>query len=119
MWNTQYYTFPHLQSQSQKSSTGGWSQRAFKEPEKSPPTTQASANIYDESTDDEAFDAQNGTSNHGNLEKATQEKEASPDELPDLPEFFTGKHFFLYGKFEASEKRSLQRYIVAYDGLVL
>ncbi len=36
--------------------------------------------------------------------------------LPDLPDFFHNKTFFLYGKFEAAERRTLFRFITAYDG---
>ncbi|CAH1263828.1 XRCC1 [Branchiostoma lanceolatum] len=36
--------------------------------------------------------------------------------LPDLPDFFTGKNFFLYGDFPASERRLVLRYITAFNG---
>ena len=39
--------------------------------------------------------------------------------LPDLPDFFSDKHFFFYGDFAAPERRLLTRYIAAYDGWVL
>ncbi|BFZ00118.1 hypothetical protein BsWGS_03157 [Bradybaena similaris] len=38
--------------------------------------------------------------------------------LPDLPDFFTDKHFFFYGHFEPAEQRLLTRYIAAYNGEV-
>ncbi|KAK3590492.1 hypothetical protein CHS0354_015481 [Potamilus streckersoni] len=36
--------------------------------------------------------------------------------LPELPDFFTEKHFFLYGDFKSSDRRLLNRYIAAYNG---
>lgn len=36
--------------------------------------------------------------------------------IPDLPDLFAGKRFFLYGEFSKSERRTLQRYIVAFNG---
>ncbi|KAL3856427.1 hypothetical protein ACJMK2_011189 [Sinanodonta woodiana] len=53
----------------------------------------------------------------------TKKKEAGDDDgsdsgLPELPDFFTEKHFFLYGDFKASERRLLNRYIAAYNGEV-
>ncbi|XP_072281993.1 DNA repair protein XRCC1 [Pyxicephalus adspersus] len=36
--------------------------------------------------------------------------------IPDLPDLFAGKRFFLYGEFPSSERRTLQRYIVAFNG---
>ena len=36
--------------------------------------------------------------------------------LPDLPDYFTDKHFYLYGDFASTERRLLTRYITAYNG---
>ncbi|XP_068098074.1 DNA repair protein XRCC1 isoform X3 [Hyperolius riggenbachi] len=36
--------------------------------------------------------------------------------IPELPDLFVGKRFFLYGEFPPSERRTLQRYIVAFSG---
>ncbi|XP_069496969.1 DNA repair protein XRCC1 [Ambystoma mexicanum] len=36
--------------------------------------------------------------------------------IPELPDFFTGKHFFLYGDFPSTERRMLYRYITAFNG---
>ena len=36
--------------------------------------------------------------------------------LPELPDFFSCKHFFLYGDMDENERRLLTRYIAAYDG---
>ncbi|KAK3084243.1 hypothetical protein FSP39_010617 [Pinctada imbricata] len=36
--------------------------------------------------------------------------------LPELPDYFSDKHFFLYGDFPSAERRLLTRYITAYDG---
>uniref|UniRef100_A0A8C4QIK6 DNA repair protein XRCC1 n=1 Tax=Eptatretus burgeri TaxID=7764 RepID=A0A8C4QIK6_EPTBU len=36
--------------------------------------------------------------------------------IPELPDFFTGKHFLLYGTFPGNEGRMLYRYITAFNG---
>jgi DNA-repair protein XRCC1 len=41
-------------------------------------------------------------------------KNGTDDGLPVLPDFFSGKTFLLYGKL--SDRRTLVRYIVAYNG---
>ena len=41
---------------------------------------------------------------------------AENGELPELPDFFKDKTFYLYGKFEPSERRTMLRLITAYDG---
>ncbi|XP_053463093.1 DNA repair protein XRCC1 isoform X2 [Nycticebus coucang] len=41
----------------------------------------------------------------------------SPDlPVPELPDFFQGKHFFLYGEFPGDERRKLIRYVTAFNG---
>lgn len=55
---------------------------------------------YDAATDDEDSTVTNG------------------DTLPELPNFFQAKKFFIYGKLPSSDRRVLKRYIVAYDGWV-
>ncbi|XP_069858022.1 DNA repair protein XRCC1-like isoform X1 [Dipodomys merriami] len=41
----------------------------------------------------------------------------SPDlPVPELPDFFQGKHFFLYGEFPGDERRRLVRYVTAFNG---
>ncbi|XP_031314630.2 DNA repair protein XRCC1 isoform X1 [Camelus dromedarius] len=41
----------------------------------------------------------------------------SPDlPIPELPDFFQGKHFFLYGEFPGDERRTLSRYVTAFNG---
>ena len=42
--------------------------------------------------------------------------ENSDGELPPLPSFFSKKCFFLYGKVDPALRRSLFRFIIAYDG---
>ena len=37
-------------------------------------------------------------------------------ELPELPDFFSGKTFFMYGKWDAGERRKVKRYLIAYNG---
>ncbi|CAO2626505.1 DNA repair protein XRCC1 [Lemmus lemmus] len=36
--------------------------------------------------------------------------------IPELPDFFQGKHFFLYGEFPGDERRRLIRYVTAFSG---
>ncbi|XP_037676558.1 DNA repair protein XRCC1 isoform X3 [Choloepus didactylus] len=36
--------------------------------------------------------------------------------VPELPDFFQGKHFFLYGEFPGDERRQLIRYVTAFNG---
>ncbi|XP_029387923.1 DNA repair protein XRCC1 isoform X1 [Mus pahari] len=36
--------------------------------------------------------------------------------IPELPDFFEGKHFFLYGEFPGDERRKLIRYVTAFNG---
>uniref|UniRef100_A0A8C9CA29 X-ray repair cross complementing 1 n=1 Tax=Phocoena sinus TaxID=42100 RepID=A0A8C9CA29_PHOSS len=36
--------------------------------------------------------------------------------IPELPDFFQGKHFFLYGEFPGDERRTLRRYVTAFNG---
>ncbi|XP_029431955.1 DNA repair protein XRCC1 isoform X2 [Rhinatrema bivittatum] len=36
--------------------------------------------------------------------------------IPELPDFFLGKHFLLYGDFPPPERRMLSRYITAFNG---
>ncbi|XP_069407072.1 DNA repair protein XRCC1 isoform X11 [Ovis canadensis] len=41
----------------------------------------------------------------------------SPDlPIPELPDFFQGKRFFLYGEFPGDERRTLSRYVTAFNG---
>ncbi|GFO19050.1 DNA repair protein xrcc1-like [Plakobranchus ocellatus] len=59
---------------------------------------------YDVATDEEGGDV------------ASKEGGDSDSGLPDLPDFFSDKHFFFYGDFEATERRLLTRYVAAYNG---
>ncbi|KAK2193888.1 hypothetical protein NP493_6g03019 [Ridgeia piscesae] len=45
-----------------------------------------------------------------------ENESSSGGELPELPDFFTGKHFFFYGALTPTERRTLLRYITAYNG---
>ncbi|XP_013394562.1 DNA repair protein XRCC1 [Lingula anatina] len=49
-------------------------------------------------------------------EGKSSSKDGGSGDLPDLPDFFSGKHFFLYGDFSATERRTIFRYITAFDG---
>ncbi|KAM9631862.1 DNA repair protein XRCC1 isoform 3-T3 [Trichechus inunguis] len=47
----------------------------------------------------------------------TEERPGSPTlPVPELPDFFQGKHFFLYGEFPGDERRKLIRYVTAFNG---
>ena len=37
-------------------------------------------------------------------------------DLPSLPDFFSHKHFLLYGELNSTTRRSVIRYITAYNG---
>ncbi|VTJ54892.1 Hypothetical predicted protein [Marmota monax] len=46
-----------------------------------------------------------------------EEHPESPElPIPELPDFFQGKHFFLYGEFPGDERRKLIRYVTAFNG---
>ncbi|XP_071959331.1 DNA repair protein XRCC1-like isoform X2 [Antedon mediterranea] len=52
-------------------------------------------------------------------ETASSKAKTNVDEggdIPELPSFFTDKHFLLYGKFDDLERRNLVRYITAFNG---
>ncbi|XP_063291770.1 DNA repair protein XRCC1 [Pelobates fuscus] len=50
-------------------------------------------------------------------ENTDVEEEAEVDlPIPELPDLFSGKRFFLYGEFPATERKTLQRYITAFNG---
>ena len=61
----------------------------------------ASKTVFDVSTDDDD----------------NAENQLDEDGLPVLPDFFSGQTFLLSGKFK--ERRTLVRYIVAYNGSVV
>ncbi|KAG5855980.1 hypothetical protein ANANG_G00002840 [Anguilla anguilla] len=54
----------------------------------------------------------------GSTDENTDAEAEEDKPIPDLPDFLTGKRFFLYGKFPPSERRLLLRYIVAFNGSV-
>lgn len=54
------------------------------------------------------------TSNQSGASKTGEDSDDSG--LPDLPDYFTNKGFFLYGDFPSGERRLLTRYITAYNG---
>ncbi|KAJ6615902.1 hypothetical protein lerEdw1_015111 [Lerista edwardsae] len=52
-------------------------------------------------------------------ENTDVEEKAEPDHpIPELPDLFGGKHFFLYGEFPSQERRLLVRFITAFNGEV-
>ncbi|KAM3921905.1 DNA repair protein XRCC1 isoform 2-T2 [Leptodactylus fuscus] len=71
--------------------------QAAKKEQRSPPGDDPYAGSTDENTDVE------------------EEPEVSLP-IPELPDLFIGKHFFLYGEFPSTERRLLQRYITAFNG---
>ncbi|XP_054477682.1 DNA repair protein XRCC1 isoform X2 [Anoplopoma fimbria] len=54
----------------------------------------------------------------GSTDENTDVEAEEDHPIPELPDFLSGKHFFLYGKFPNNERRLLLRYIVAFNGLI-
>uniref|UniRef100_A0A3B4EPL7 DNA repair protein XRCC1 n=1 Tax=Pygocentrus nattereri TaxID=42514 RepID=A0A3B4EPL7_PYGNA len=54
----------------------------------------------------------------GSTDENTDAEEEEDKPIPELPDFLTGKWFYLYGKFPENQRRLLQRYIVAFNGAV-
>uniref|UniRef100_A0A8C2ZXU9 DNA repair protein XRCC1 n=1 Tax=Cyclopterus lumpus TaxID=8103 RepID=A0A8C2ZXU9_CYCLU len=54
----------------------------------------------------------------GSTDENTDAEAEEDHPIPVLPDFLSGKHFFLYGKFPNNERRLLLRYIVAFNGLI-
>ncbi|XP_071782704.2 DNA repair protein XRCC1 [Centroberyx gerrardi] len=54
----------------------------------------------------------------GSTDENTDAEAEEEHPIPQLPDFLTGKRFFLYGKFPNNERRLLLRYIVAFNGSV-
>lgn len=75
--------------------------------------TGESEDIYGGTTDDEQED----TTKKGKAESADEVTSDSGD-LPPLPDFFSHKHFMLYGEIDGKTRRLLIRYITAYNGTI-
>ncbi|XP_078381815.1 DNA repair protein XRCC1-like [Oculina patagonica] len=77
--------------------------------------------IYGGSTDDEQEDTTKKDitkdETEDNAESADDVTSGSED-LPSLPDFFSHKHFMLYGEVDSKTRRLLIRYITAYNGTV-
>ncbi|XP_076004676.1 DNA repair protein XRCC1 isoform X2 [Genypterus blacodes] len=54
----------------------------------------------------------------GSTDENTDAEAEEEHPIPELPDFLTGKHFFLYGNFPNNERRLLLRYIVAFKGVI-
>lgn len=54
----------------------------------------------------------------GSTDENTDAEAEEDKPIPDLPDFLTGKRFFLYGTFPFDERRLLLRYIMAFNGAV-
>ncbi|XP_047664750.1 DNA repair protein XRCC1 isoform X2 [Tachysurus fulvidraco] len=54
----------------------------------------------------------------GSTDENTDAEEEEDKPIPDLPDFLTGKRFYMYGTFPENQRRLLQRYIIAYNGVV-
>ncbi|KAF4076232.1 hypothetical protein AMELA_G00227900 [Ameiurus melas] len=54
----------------------------------------------------------------GSTDENTDAEEEEDKPIPELPDFLTGKRFYLYGKFPENQRRLLQRYIIAFNGAV-
>ncbi|CAH7384863.1 DNA repair protein XRCC1 [Phodopus roborovskii] len=62
---------------------------------------------------------ENGDDPYAGSTDENTDNEASTDAelpIPELPDFFQGKHFFLYGEFPGDERRRLIRYVTAFNG---
>uniref|UniRef100_A0A8C5FR91 X-ray repair complementing defective repair in Chinese hamster cells 1 n=1 Tax=Gadus morhua TaxID=8049 RepID=A0A8C5FR91_GADMO len=54
----------------------------------------------------------------GSTDENTDAEEEQDLPIPELPDYLTGKRFFLFGKFPNNERRLLLRYIAAFNGQV-
>ena len=54
------------------------------------------------------------TDDEGGTKKKIQG--SSPKDIPELPDFFSNKHFMLFGAFDGEERRQINRFIVAFNG---
>lgn len=63
---------------------------------------------------------ENGEDPYAGSTDENTDSEAPPESpslpVPELPNFFEGKYFFLYGEFPGNERRMLQRYVTAFNG---
>lgn len=74
--------------------------------------------------DDDIYDASTDEDEPSSSKKTTPKKDStvkngddgSDSGFPELPDFFRKKHFLLYGEFNEKTRRSMIRYITAYDG---
>uniref|UniRef100_A0A7N8X8K2 X-ray repair complementing defective repair in Chinese hamster cells 1 n=1 Tax=Mastacembelus armatus TaxID=205130 RepID=A0A7N8X8K2_9TELE len=55
----------------------------------------------------------------GSTDENTDAEAEEDHPIPELPDFLSGKYFFLYGKFPNNERRLLLRYIVAFNGFLI
>uniref|UniRef100_A0A8C3W1F9 X-ray repair cross complementing 1 n=1 Tax=Catagonus wagneri TaxID=51154 RepID=A0A8C3W1F9_9CETA len=67
-----------------------------------------------------AGQGENGEDPYGGSTDENTDNEGPPESpdlpVPELPDFFQGKHFFLYGEFPGDERRRLSRYVTAFNG---
>ncbi len=86
--------------------------------------TSKGANVqYEQDTDDEIEQLKNNgeapKQNHDNEDNYEADTDIEEESLPKLPEFFHGKHFFIFGPFKSEPVRnSILRGIVAGGGEV-
>lgn len=63
---------------------------------------------------------ENGEDPYAGSTDENTDNEGAPESpnlpIPELPDFFQGKHFFLYGEFPGDERRKLSRYVTAFNG---
>lgn len=81
---------------------------------------------YNASTDEEAPSSskkesliKNGTPSSSKKESPIKNgavDDGNDSGFPELPDFFRKKHFLLYGEYNERTRRSMVRYITAYDG---
>lgn len=73
---------------------------------------------YGGSTDEDEYKPKKNSPKKISPEKSSKNDDSSDSGLPELPDFFSDKNFFLYGEMSAAERRMLNRYIAAGDGWV-
>uniref|UniRef100_A0A3B3QFL9 X-ray repair complementing defective repair in Chinese hamster cells 1 n=1 Tax=Paramormyrops kingsleyae TaxID=1676925 RepID=A0A3B3QFL9_9TELE len=66
----------------------------------------------------EAAGGRNADIYGGSTDENTDAEAEEDKPIPELPDFLTGKRFFLFGKFSKNERRLLLRCIVAFNGVV-
>ncbi|XP_032835570.2 DNA repair protein XRCC1 [Petromyzon marinus] len=105
----------HANGQGTSQKTAGIHKEAESDEDEKRGHQEAEEDIYDASTDENTDTEENGAKSSKSNGDESDEKEFP---IPELPDFFTGKHFYFYGNFPGNERRTLCRYVVAFNGLL-